>query len=466
MELSTRGLVAEQPEDEEAPSACGPGQEEWQGQRIEENPLAEDLTEGPGTGVHTAASASAFDPAYSCPNEPLTMTLSTRSSFMVRIDGLDVLALIDTGADFNLTTLSLLQRLPAYNENLLLSCDLEEIVTADRHPTKVLGTYWLDIEVRGHRYPVEAHVLRRSVYPLILGTEFCNRYQATLDFGAATMTLQPPTKLYLEKKLRFGPGECFCVTAKGSRKHPLIEGTEGVIYPLDEDPLIGMRIEEVLGVVQDGNMALRLTNMTLAPRTIPPTVAVAKFWPLEEEDQIWDPSRTEDVCQPDCGMKPPPSVCAVTRGPAHPTPEEDQEDISQINLTGARLNADEKQQLKNLIHRYRTAFVNRDGTVGRTQLIQHNITLKPEAKPVWQQPRPLGYHDRQDVLKSLSDMTARGVVEPAQSAWASPIVLVRKKNGSVRFCVDYRRLNQATIDEPFPMPNTQQSYLGGELPDG
>jgi hypothetical protein len=51
----------------------------------------------------------------------------------------------------------------------------------------------------------------------------------------------------------------------------------------------------------------------------------------------------------------------------------------------------------------------------------------------------------------LEDMKGKGVIEESDSPWSSPVVLVRKKNGSLRFCVDYRRLNEVTKD-CFPLP--------------
>ena len=59
---------------------------------------------------------------------------------------------------------------------------------------------------------------------------------------------------------------------------------------------------------------------------------------------------------------------------------------------------------------------------------------------------------REEVEQMVADMLAQGVIVPSASPWASPVVLVRKRDGGVRFCVDYRRLNRVTKLDEFPLP--------------
>ena len=59
---------------------------------------------------------------------------------------------------------------------------------------------------------------------------------------------------------------------------------------------------------------------------------------------------------------------------------------------------------------------------------------------------------RLEVARQLDEMQSRGVIQPSSSPWASPVVLVRKKDGSLRFCIDYRHLNLVTKPDVFPLP--------------
>ena len=62
---------------------------------------------------------------------------------------------------------------------------------------------------------------------------------------------------------------------------------------------------------------------------------------------------------------------------------------------------------------------------------------------------------RQEVARQLDQMQSRGVIEPSRSPWASPVVLVRKRDGTHRFCVDYRALNAVTKPDSFPLPRIE-----------
>lgn len=65
---------------------------------------------------------------------------------------------------------------------------------------------------------------------------------------------------------------------------------------------------------------------------------------------------------------------------------------------------------------------------------------------------------REEVEELIKDMSERGVIERSNSPWAAPIVLVKKKDGSSRFCVDYRGLNEVTKKDSYPLPRIDDLF--------
>ena len=91
----------------------------------------------------------------------------------------------------------------------------------------------------------------------------------------------------------------------------------------------------------------------------------------------------------------------------------------------------------------------------KTNLTKHRIITKTD-RPVKLPAYRLPHAYRETVLKELEEMEKSGVIEPSQSEWAAPIVIVKKKDGSLRICVDYRRLNSVTAMDAYPMPRTDE----------
>ena len=94
---------------------------------------------------------------------------------------------------------------------------------------------------------------------------------------------------------------------------------------------------------------------------------------------------------------------------------------------------------------------------GRTSVIEHEIHVG-NAAPVRQRAYWIPYSQREAVKKELDAMLEAGVVRPSTSLWASPIVIVEKKDGGLRFCVDYRRLNQLSKFDAYPMPRIEEVF--------
>ena len=89
--------------------------------------------------------------------------------------------------------------------------------------------------------------------------------------------------------------------------------------------------------------------------------------------------------------------------------------------------------------------------LGQTDLAQHRIDTG-DAPPLRQPPRRLPLSKREEAQRAIQEIHQQGLIEPSTSPWSSPIVLVKKKDGGLRFCVDYRRLNAVTRKDSYPLP--------------
>eukprot|EP00731_Ephydatia_muelleri_P006339 Em0003g587a len=92
-----------------------------------------------------------------------------------------------------------------------------------------------------------------------------------------------------------------------------------------------------------------------------------------------------------------------------------------------------------------------ESRLGRTTKLKHIIDTGT-APPIRQYPRRVPPADREVVKELLDQMKRNDVIQPSSSAWASPIVLAKKKDGGVRFCVDFRRMNEVTRKDAYPLP--------------
>ena len=120
------------------------------------------------------------------------------------------------------------------------------------------------------------------------------------------------------------------------------------------------------------------------------------------------------------------------------------------------LSPDQASGLSKQLSEFCTVFAKDDDDLGRTNLIKHTVKTG-NAAPIRVPPRRLPFQLRQEIDIQVDDMLKKGVIEPSVSPWAAPVVLVAKKDGKKRFCVDYRALNAVTEKDAYPLPRIDDS---------
>ena len=129
-------------------------------------------------------------------------------------------------------------------------------------------------------------------------------------------------------------------------------------------------------------------------------------------------------------------------------------DLYQKTVEG--MNKGQQRQVSKLLNKYSNVFSETDDDIGRTGVLKHRIPTG-EAQPIRQPLRRVPYHMQKEMDEQIDNMLKKDVITPSKSPWASGIVLVKKKDGSKRFCVDYRRLNEVTIEDAYPLPRIDES---------
>ena len=131
--------------------------------------------------------------------------------------------------------------------------------------------------------------------------------------------------------------------------------------------------------------------------------------------------------------------------------------IDMANMAKKDLPPSGAKRLDALLEDYSDIFSKHDFDLGCFSGVEHRIHTG-EATPIRQPMRRTPIKFQQEEEKHLEKMLKAGVIEPSSSEWCQPPVLVRKKDSGVRWCIDYRALNNVTMKDAFPLPLIEECF--------
>ena len=114
------------------------------------------------------------------------------------------------------------------------------------------------------------------------------------------------------------------------------------------------------------------------------------------------------------------------------------------------LSSTQQQQLKDLFQEFSDTASQGEDDLGCTPLLKH--TIETDGPALCQPYRHQNHAVRREAIAQVQQMRPNSVIRPSNSPWASPVVMLKKKDGSLRFCVDFRQLNTATVKDAHPIP--------------
>lgn len=115
------------------------------------------------------------------------------------------------------------------------------------------------------------------------------------------------------------------------------------------------------------------------------------------------------------------------------------------------LDQTERESIMKVLNKFRKVFAFNDNELGRTNLVDHSIDTG-DSKPIHLRPYRIPHSQRKLLESQIETMCANGIVRPSKSPYSAPIVLVPKKDGKVRMCIDFRKLNEVTKKDVYPLP--------------
>ena len=362
--------------------------------------------------------------------------ITTREAFLrLRILGRRVDCLLDTGSEVTLIPAKLVGSMP-------LQSSTQKLLAANGTVINVLGQISLEAKAGRHTFSITGFV-SDQVVEVILGIDFLQSQKSVWCFERAEVTLNGFKHKLFQKKPAVWSRRVVAadhVTVPG-RSECLIPSY--VVFsgsPKQTEPMYGW-ITERHGLV-DG---LHVSRVLVPDRNVDVPVRVLN---TDKVDIVVSSGTVLADLQP--------AICAESLDNTSASSAEMLR-LQLIDELVGRVDAEVSEsiclQLRLLLENYRTVFSTGEMDLGRTGVVQHEIDTG-DARPFRQ---PLRRHPpahQAAIQEHVSSMLKQGVIEPAQSPWASNIVLVRKKDGSLRCCVDYRQLNKVTRKDAYPLPRT------------
>lgn len=130
--------------------------------------------------------------------------------------------------------------------------------------------------------------------------------------------------------------------------------------------------------------------------------------------------------------------------------------LDMLDKSSEKLTDVQKAAVFGLVSEFRDNFVGPGEQLGRTNLVEHQVDTG-NSEPFKPPLRRVPIMQREILEREIENMLQNDIIEPSDSPYASPVCLVKKKDGSVRFCIDYRRLNSQTKKDAFPLLRIDES---------
>jgi transposase InsO family protein/dUTPase len=389
---------------------------------------------------------------------------SEMATVMMKLNGKKLPVILDSAAMRNCISAEAYKR---FFKNKILARPDTQLVSAERKSMKVLGTIMLDLDLENNdkkgSLAQEFHVVQSLGRPVLLSYRTLKELGTILNTSRDKVTFQLKEKIFTYRTILEDSSTCpsqFSLHLAESYSLPAM--SEVVVLTtipkcLKESRLPrsvwiepstscirkhGIYCAKIMTPLEDvGQIKTILANTTevsvvLEKGTV---VAAAKTFLNKEYHEVH-------------GVFDELSVTAVpNETESSDIGDKDYPDDLQISKSLTHV---EKRGLRKLLRQFKDLWANDNEapTHVNPELAAHEIILQEGTRPLRENPRRESPERRLAIKEYIEKMEKEGLIKKSNSPWASPVLLVSKKDGSWRFCVDYRRLNNVTVKDTYPLP--------------
>lgn len=391
---------------------------------------------------------------------------------------------VDTCSGFNLVARKALPL--GWERTFIQEAPLPQLAGADRRPLALEGTVVLTVRLANTLFRVQFLVATELAVDVLLGTAFIDEHvrvihvtdRALVLRGGGALAIQgtgaprpdPQCRRPLSRRHRreTTPGNHLVAPVHLARPitvpamaqaYVRVHSTARGLVRLDpKRSLLGRHAVQAAHGIDDippgGTFRLFVSNFSTTPRRLPKHTVVAYAHhdvgpitqPGHDAAKAWSAALhiapTEGAPRPNATAA---EAVVTERDPTpHPSPAwETGVDLGHVPDAALR------STIMEMLRKHAKMW---DGSLGSINVTEHRIDLEPGTRPMRSMPYRQGPARRAVVRDQIDTMLRAGVIEPATAEWASPVVLVPKKDRTLRFCVDYRRLNAKTVPDTYPLP--------------
>ncbi|UYV63918.1 K02A2.6-like [Cordylochernes scorpioides] len=369
-------------------------------------------------------------------NPPGYIAAKLKENFvMVEINGRKIKALVDSGADFSVISDKFRRELktPLFKEPGPI------LKAANKNLIKTIGKCVLNIEVNGLNISFEFVVMVECSHDIIFGWDFFKATEAVIDCGRNELHLGETSVLESreEENQRLFASDDFVIPPKSIKKISVINeeicGVRDVLVSTSKDLLLRKEvlIPNSLVTFRHGRGSIWVANGASWPQLIPSGMNMCT---MESYDNG--------------------NICSLIESSdeLQETQLKSREWSQKINLTlDPGLSEIQRLQLVSCLDEFIDIFDFGSTPIKPTSTVKHKINTGDHS-PIKQRPYRVAPSERRLIQDEENKMIENHIVKPSESPWSSPVILVRKKVGTWRFCVDYRRLNKITKKDVYPLP--------------